>query len=374
MTTTRNSILNERHRALGSTLDGEWNGMPLPQTYATDPYDEVTAVRTRAGLFDVSALQMIDVSGPDSVAALNRMLTSDVEKLAPGGSAISNIVDDNGSLIDDVLVYRDAADRFRLSHGGGRLEEVIGQFFEGRDATWAKDDDVHVLSLQGPRSLEILDPHTPADLSTLGYFSHTETELFGRPVSIGRGGYSAELGFEVFCASGDAVFLWDAILDAGKPFEVLPASWACLDIVRVEGALLFFPNDMPQGDTTPWEVGADWTVDLDKPDFHGKSALVTRKAQQRVAQVGLEIETPDAVEPGCPIVKDGRTVGSVNSTTYSRHLMKSLALGHVEPGLSAIGTALTVRAKTGDLAATIVRTPFYDPMRLRTHPLRERAG
>ena len=168
MATTRNSILNERHRALGSELDGEWNGMPLAQTYVgTDPYDEVTAVRTRAGLFDVSALQMIDVSGPDCVAALNHMLTSDVGKLVPGQSAISNLVDGKGSLIDDVLVYRDGPETFRLSHGGGSLETVIGGFFEGKDAVWAKDDDVHILSLQGPRSLEILAPHTPADLTML---------------------------------------------------------------------------------------------------------------------------------------------------------------------------------------------------------------
>ncbi|MCE7028058.1 aminomethyltransferase family protein [Jiella avicenniae] len=369
---TRHSALEERHRALGSKLDGEWNGMALPQTYASDPDDEVVAVRSKAGLFDVTALRMIDVSGSESAAVLDRMLTSDVAGLEPGQSAISNIVDDNGSLIDDVLVYRDAADRFRLSHGGGALEDVIGGFFAGRDATWAKNDDVHILSLQGRLSLAVLNAHTPLDLPGLSYFQHAETKLFGFPVSIARGGYSAELGYEVFCRSGDAVAIWDLILEAGAPSGVIPVSWACLDIVRVEGALLFFPFDMPEGDTTPWEVGADWTVDLDKPDFHGKAALVRRKSKIRCAQIGIEVDATTAVEPGTALLRDGREVGTVNSSTFSRYLMKSLALCHVEPGLAAIGTALEVGSPAGALPAHVVRTPFYDPLRLRTHPLHER--
>ncbi|WP_395666292.1 aminomethyltransferase family protein [Methylocella sp.] len=370
---TRECALAARHRALGSALDSEWNGMPIPQNYSTDPYEETTIVRSKAGLFDVSGLRIIDVSGPDSVKVLNHMLTSDVDRLAPGQSAISNIVDENGALVDDVLVYRDGPTTFRLSHGGGRLEEVVDGFFKGRDARWAKDDDVHILSLQGPLALDILNPHAEAELGGLRYFQHLRTRLFGRDVSIARGGYSAERGYEVFCAAADAPFLWDKILEAGAPFGAVPASWACLDIVRVEGALLFFPFDMPEGDVTPWEVNAGWTVDLTKPDFCGKAALVAKKGRERFAQVGLEIDAAEAVEPGARLYKDGREVGVINSTTYSRHLMKSLALAHVEPGLKAVGTQLEARSGAGSFRAHVARTPFYDPMRLRTHPLDERA-
>ncbi|GLK77158.1 aminomethyltransferase [Methylopila jiangsuensis] len=370
----RKNALFSRHRALGSALDSDWNGMPIPQNYDSDPYEETTIVRSRAGLFDVSGLRMVNVSGPDVVKVLNHMLTSDVDTLKPGQSAISNIVDENGALIDDVLVYRDGPTEFRLSHGGGSLEDVIGGFFEGADATWAKDDDVHILSLQGPLALDALAPHTPFDLPKLKYFEHAPTELFGKKVSLARGGYSAERGYEVFCSAADAPFLWDAILEAGKPFGVVPASWSCLDIVRVEGALLFFPFDMPQGDTTPWEVGADWTIDMSKPDFHGKAALAEKKGKERVAQVGIEIDAHEAIEPGARIVKDGKDVGSVNSTTYSRHLMKSIGLAHVEPSLKGIGTAFDVVSSAGTFSAHVVRTPFYDPHRLRTHPLDERTS
>jgi aminomethyltransferase len=178
----------------------------------------------------------------------------------------------------------------------------------------------------------------------------------------------------VFCSSADAPALWDAILEAGKPYGAVPASWSCLDIIRVEGGLLFFPFDMPKGDETPWEVGADWTVDLDKPDFCGKSALAEKKGKERVAQVGIEIDAHEAIEPGAKIYHDGRDVGTVNSTTYSRHLMKSIALAHVEPSLKALGTMLQVRSSAGDFSAHVVRTPFYDPHRIRTHPLDERSA
>lgn len=369
---TRKTALRSVHTELGSKLDSAWNGMPIPQSYSTDPYEEVAIVRSKAGLFDVSGLRIINVSGPDAPAVLNRMLTSDTEKLKPGQSAISNIVDENGSLIDDVLVYRDGATQFRLSHGGGNLDKVIDGFFQGSQSKWAKDDDVHILSLQGPLALDILKPHAGADLAKVKYFEHTRTRLFGKEVSIGRGGYSAERGYEVFCTAADAPFMWKEIMKAGQPFGICAASWDCLDIVRVEGALLFFPFDMPHGDETPWEVGADWTVDLSKPDFNGKAALERRKNEVRYANVGLEIDAHEAIEPGAKIVKDGKEVGTVNSTTYSRHLMRSIALAQVTPDLTVVGTSLEVRSEKGAFAAHVVRTPFYDPHRLRTHPLDER--
>lgn len=369
---SRQSALNERHRQLGSKLDADWNDMPVPQTYASDPYVETEAVRDAAGLFDVSGLRLIDASGRDVVAALNAMLTSDIAKIRPGQSSISSLVDDAGSLIDDVLVYCDGENAYRISHGGGSLEDVLDQFAQGRDVRFRKDDDTHILSLQGPKALEILAPHTPMDLADLCYFEHQRTTLFGRDVSITRGGYSGERGYEVFSRAADAVYLWDKILEAGKPFGAMPASWACLDIVRVEGGLLFFPFDMPEGDTTPWEVGAGWTVDLGKPAFRGKEALIRRRDEVRVAQVGIEIDHHEAVAPGAKLYKDGEEVGIVNSTTYSQRLMRSIALVHVKPALKAYGTELEVRGEAGTFKARVVKTPFYDPLRLRTHPLDER--
>lgn len=369
---SRQSILNDRHRALGTKFEASWNDMPVPQCYATDPYVETEAVRYAAGLFDVSSLRLVDVSGPDALVTLNEILTSDIAKISPGQSTISNIVDENGSLIDDVLVYCDGPNAYRISHGGGSLEDVLPAFAEGKNVRVRKDNDTHILSLQGPKALGILAPHTPYDLATIRYFEHQRTELFGCNVSIARGGYSGERGYEVFCRAADAVFLWDSILAAGKLHGAMPVSWSCLDIVRVEAGLLFFPYDMPEGDTTPWEAGVDWSVDLAKPSFHGKEALARRRAEKRVVQAGIEIDHHEAIAPGTKIYKDGELVGIVNSTTYSQHLMRSLALVHVEPRFKAYGTEFEIEADGKKVKARVVKTPFYDPLRLRTHPLDER--
>ena len=159
----------------------------------------------------------------------------------------------------------------------------------------------------------------------------------------------------------------DTILDIGKSHGIIPVSWACLDIVRVEGSLLFFPFDMPHGDTTPWEVRADWTVDLNKPDFVGKQALIDRKGKERSFITGLEVAASKIIEPGAKITAGSKQVGVVTSTTYSRHLMKSLAMAQIEPAFTGLGTELVVH-DNGEHRAVVVQMPFYDPLRLRTHP------
>ena len=365
---SRNSVLNDRHAALGADLTkASWNDMPLPQSYSTCPYEETGAVRYRAGLIDVTALRLLNVTGPEAAKFLNRLLTSDVTKASPGDSHISNIVNEGGSLIDDVIVYVDGPNEFRISHGGGSLEEAMLPVAEKFDVKIERDNDTHVLSLQGPLALEVLAPHTPMDLAGLPYFRHQKTTLFGKPVSLARGGYSAERGYEVFCTAEDAHFMWDTILEHGKPKGVIPVSWDCLDIVRLEGALLFYPFDMPHGDTTPWEVRADWTVDLSKPDFVGKNALIERKGKERSFIAGIEVAHSKAIEPGSKITVNGTEVGVVTSSIFSQHLMKSIALAQIQPAYTKLGTDLTVH-DNGTFEANVVKTPFYDPMRLRTHP------
>ena len=158
---SRQSVLNDRHRQPGTKFESSWNDMPIPQLYATDAYVETEAVRNRAGLLDVTSLRMIGVSGKDALAALNEMLISDISKIKPGASSISNIVDDNGSLIDDVLIYCDGPNAYRTSHGGGALEDALPNISAGRDVHLHKDNGTHIVSLQGPKALDILAPNTP---------------------------------------------------------------------------------------------------------------------------------------------------------------------------------------------------------------------
>lgn len=366
----RNSILNERHRQLGSQLDGDtWNDMPIPWRYNRDPHEEVVATRSRAALYDVSALNIVKVQGADAEAVLDRMVTIDVTRLKPGTARLAGEVNEQGALVDDIMIIRDAPDRFRLSHGSGRTPQNLAELAQGKRISVEPDRDVHILSLQGPLSLEVLAPHTPAKLAELPYFNHIETTLFGIPVILGRGGYSGERGYEVYCAAKDAVKIWDSILEVGKPFGVIPASWTALDLTRVEGALLFFPFEMPEGDTTPWEVNMDWAIDLDKKgDYTGKQAVLAARGRERVKQAGLIVDHSDAVEAGSEIYNGTDKVGVVTTASYSRLLMQSLAMVHLTPRMTALGTRLTIKSAGGDRSATVVKTPFYDPLRLRTHP------
>lgn len=366
----RNSVLNERHLALGSRLDGDtWNGMRLPWSYASDPHEEVLATRSRAALYDVSALNIIDVQGPDAERVVDQLVAIDVTRLKPGSARLAAEVDERGALADDIMVIRDATDRFRLSHGSGATPVTLARLAQGRQVTVEPNLDVHILSLQGPRSLDVLAPHASGNLAGLPYFHHMEMRLFGKAVFVGRGGYSGERGYEVYCDSKDAVFLWDSILQAGAPHGVIPASWNALELTRVEGALLFFPFEMPEGDTTPWEAGMDWAVDVDKPgDYVGKQAVLQLRGRERVKPAGMLVEHHAAVEAGAPVFDGERQVGVVTSASYSRLLMQSLAMVHLKPSHANLGTRLAVRSQAGIFAAMVVRTPFYDPMRLRTHP------
>jgi len=366
---SRNSILNVRHRALGSKLDGDtWNDMPIPWSYHTDPHDEVVAVRTRAGLYDVSALNIINVNGPDAESVLDRLVAIDVTSMGAGTSRLAAEVDENGALCDDIMIIRDSKEAFRVSHGSGKTPQNLKMLAEGKKVTVESDQDVHILSLQGPKSLDVLGPHVGFNLAELPYFKHVKATLFGCDVYVARGGYSGERGYEVYCASRDALLLWDKILEVGAPFGTIAASWNSLDLTRIEAALLFFPFEMPEGDTTPWEVNMGWGVDLNKKgDYIGKEAVLKMRGRERVKQIGLVCDSASAVEAGAKLFKDGKEIGVVTSASFSRYLMQSLAMAHIKPEFSQIGTQLeVVGSKT--CKARVARTPFYDPMRLRTHP------
>jgi aminomethyltransferase len=367
---SRNSILNGRHIQLGSKLDGDtWNDMPIPWSYNTDPHDEVVAVRSRAGLYDVSALNIINVSGADAEGVLDRLVAIDVTRIQPGTSRLAAEVDENGALCDDIMIIRDSKTDFRVSHGSGKTPQHLALLGKGKNVKIEADHDVHILSLQGPKSLDILAPHVGFKLADLPYFKHQKTTLFGCDVYVARGGYSGERGYEVYCAAKDAVLLWDRILEAGAPFGAIAASWNSLDLTRIEAALLFFPFEMPEGDTTPWEVNMGWGVDLDKKgDYIGKEVVLKLRGRERVKQVGLVCDSSSAVEAGAKLVKDGKEIGVVTSATFSRYLMLSIAMVHVKPEFSQIGTVVEVVGGKNYCKARVVRTPFYDPMRLRTHP------
>jgi aminomethyltransferase len=361
----RNSALAAHHRALGSELE-DWNGMGAPWSYTSDPCVEHDAVRTAAGLFDVSGLKKVHVRGSDSLAVVDHLITRDMAVIPIGRSAYGPVLNDDGGICDDAIIFHIAENHHLVVHGSGECRARLEESAAGKDVAIEFDDDLHNISLQGPASVDFLDQHTPIDLPALNYFHQEGTTLFDLPVMISRTGFSGERGFELLAAAEHIVPLWEAILENGASRGIMPCSYTSLDKIRVEAALLFFPYDMTAANT-PWEVAFGWAVSRKKGDFRGKEALFAREGQEKVNLIGIVADHGDSVDAGADLLVDGRKVGAVTSPVWSHRLNKSLALAHVEPAAAREGTVYALEGETVSCRATAARIPFHDPEKTRTH-------
>ena len=361
----RNSALAAHHIALGSELE-EWNGMGAPMTYNTDPCDEHDTVRTAAGLFDVSGLKKLHVRGSDSLAVVDHLITRNMAAIPIGRSAYGAVLNDDGGICDDAIIFTMAENHYLVVHGSGECRERLKESAAGKDVAIEFDDDLHNISLQGPAATDFLDGYTPIDLPAVKYFHQQNTTLFDRPVLISRTGFSGERGFELFATAEHIVPLWEAIVENGAGQGIKPCSFSGLDKARVEAALLFYPYDMT-AENTPWEVDFGWAVSRKKGDFRGKEAVFAREGQEKVKLIGIEADHGDAVDGGAELLLAGQKVGTVNSPAWSHRMNKSLALAHVEPAAAAEGTVYELKGETVACAATAASIPFYDPEKTRPH-------
>jgi aminomethyltransferase len=356
----RVSALAERHQALGSQLE-DWNGMGTAWSYETDPNDEHDAIREGAGMFDMSPLKKVFVRGPDALAVLNHCVTRDLSQMTQGQSAYLSVTTEEGRLADDAIVSNNGGDEWMIVHGTGRSQEMLSISAEGRDVEIAMDDDLHNISVQGPKALGMLNENCSIDLARLNYFDHAKAELFGHPCRVSRTGYSGERGYEVFVDRAYAVSVWDQLAAAGA----MPCSFAALDKVRIEAGLLFYDYDMTT-EHTPWEVGLGFTVNETKPEFRGREALLKAKGHERLRNVGLVVDHDDMTAGGEDLLRDGVVVGVINSPCWSHRMGKSLALAHVTPDVAEC-VVLQVRGNDLETTATVSSLPFYDPKKTRTH-------
>ena len=214
-------------------------------TYAKDMSDEHVAIRTKAGLMDVSGLKKLHLVGPHAIPILQQVTTRDVTKLYPGKSSYAGMLNDSGHFIEDCIIYRTGPNAWVVVHGSGAGHESITRSALGRNVAVLFDDDLHDLSLQGPLSVDYLAKHVPG-IRDLKYFHHMQTALFGRPVMISRTGYTGERGYEIFCKGEDAGLIWDTIVSEGAVLGIVPCCFTVLDMLRVESYLLFYPYDNSQ--------------------------------------------------------------------------------------------------------------------------------
>ncbi len=357
---SRTSALADRHRALGSGLE-DWNGMGTAWTYDSDPNDEHDAVREAAGMFDMSPLKKMFLRGPDAAAVLDHATTRDMNRIAPGQSAYLSVLTGDGGMADDAIVSNNGGGEWMIVHGSGDSMALIESSAKGRNVALEFTDELHDISVQGPKALDILNANCSLDLPPVKYFHHAPAKLFGHACRISRTGYSGERGYEVFADASVVVDIWDNLAGAG----VMPCSFTGLDKVRIEAGLLFYGYDMTT-DNTPWEVGLGFTVSRGKGDFRGKAALMAAEGKEKIRNVGLVINHHGMVKGGEVLSNGIVAVGIVNSPCYSHRMKKSLALGHVEAAV-AEGMVLQLAGGDIDTTARVVGLPMYDPRKLRTH-------
>jgi aminomethyltransferase len=338
----------------------DFAGWDMPVQY-TGLLDEHEAVRTRAGLFDVSHMGEVVFRGPQALAALNRVFTNDLTKVADGQAQYGCLCRENGSIVDDVVVYRRSATDLLVCVNAGNRDkdfEWLRDHAGGAQVTNESDDWAQI-ALQGPRAQAILQPLTPVDLSRLKTFWFTDGTVAGVTCSIARTGYTGEDGFELFCRPGDSVKLWKALLEAGKPEGLVPAGLGARDTLRLEVAYRLYGSDMDDS-TTPLEAGLGWVVKFDKGDFIGRDAMLRQKEGGLPRKlVGFVLTDPGIARHGFDVLHDGKKAGSVTSGTKSPTLKTSIGLAYVPPPLAAEGSTFAVDIRGRPASAQVVKTPFY---------------
>jgi aminomethyltransferase len=348
--------LYDRHVAAGGQMV-EFGGWLMPLQYSSMRAEHI-AVRTAAGLFDVSHMGEFDVLGADGAAALEGLVSNRVGDLADGQARYNLICNDEAGIVDDALVYRIGPEHHVVVVNAGPrprdLEHLQGRGLELEDVTMR----TALLAVQGPRALELLQPLADIPLAAVPYYHHRPGSLSGIKTTFSRTGYTGEDGMELFIPWDRAEEAWDMVLEAGSGHGLLPCGLGARDTLRLEASMRLSGQDIDET-TNPLEAGLGWAVKLDKGDFPGRERLQRLKEEglQR-AFIGLELEGRAIARHGYAISDDRSTVGEVTSGTFSFTLGKAVAMGYVERA-SADSGALSVDVRGERVPARRVPMPFY---------------
>ena len=346
----------------------EFAGWDMPVQYA-GVIDEHLAVRSRAGLFDVSHMGEIEIRGPGAEDFCQQIASNNIARITVSQAQYNLLLNDGGGAVDDVIFYRLAPDHFMVCVNAANTEKDFrwmrehaagGVQIENASERYAQ------LALQGPASEKILQRLTDLPLPGVKSFAFVPGQVAGAPCLVARTGYTGEDGFELYCGPEDAVRLWNALLDGGAPDGLVPAGLGARDTLRLEKAYPLYGHELDDT-TTPLEAGLEWTTKFSKNSFIGRDALLRQK-QEGIKRklVGLELLEPGIARAEYPLVKAGRGIGRVTSGTKSPTLGKSIALGYVAVEESEAGNIIEVEIRSRRIKTKVVGLPFYSVNHRRT--------
>jgi aminomethyltransferase len=362
--------LNAAHRRLGGRMV-DFGGWDMPVQYPAGTIEEHLRTRTHAGLFDVSHMGEIDVGGPGSIAFINSITSNDASKLIDGQAQYSALTTPQGTVIDDLLVYRFAADHLML---------VVNAGTTVKDWDWIvshpRDESVELknvssdycqLALQGPDALKILQKLTDLTLEEIKYYHFDQGQVDGVPAIVSRTGYTGEDGFEVYAAADKAEQLWDKILDAGNsgsPEGVLPCGLAARNTLRLEAAMALYGHEIDET-TNLFEANLGWICKLNKGDFVGREALQKQKEDGLTRRlVGFEITDRGIARDDQDVFVGDAKVGRVTSGSPAPFLKKNIGLAYVPVEFAGEGQQIQIDVRGRLVTAQIVKTPFYKRERM----------
>jgi aminomethyltransferase len=359
----RHTSLDAEHRALGARLV-PFAGWEMPIQYE-GIVAEHRAVREAAGLFDVSHMGELELSGPGALETVSSLITNDPSRIADGQAQYTCCCNDAGTILDDLIVYRHDPERVLIVCNASNRDKISAHFAaaaRGRANFRDLSDETALLALQGPKALEVLAAAgSSLDVARdLPSFRFRAAEVAGVPVTIARTGYTGEDGVELFTPWDRAPEVWRALLEQGRAFGIKPIGLGARDTLRLEARLALYGNDIDET-TNPLEAGLGWTVKLDKPGFVGKEALVRVKAEGSArALVGFEVTGRGIARHGYALLgTSGAPVGLCTSGSPSPTLGKNIGLGYLPTALSKVGTEFAVDCRGKTVEAVVVPTPFY---------------
>jgi aminomethyltransferase len=360
-TALQHTPLHAEHVALNAKMV-PFAGFEMPVQYPTGITAEHHAVRRAAGMFDVSHMGEFEVRGERALDFVNHVTTNDASRLEEGQAQYSALLNDDGKLLDDLLVYRYPGHYMLVVNGANREKDY--RSISARADRFGvelvdRSDEVGLIALQGPRAEEILARITDADLPSIRYYRFAEGSVDGVPATISRTGYTGEDGFELYLPAGSTAQVWRRLLEVGGDAGLLPAGLGCRDSLRLEMGYALYGNDLDE-DASPLEAGLGWVVKLDKDDFVGADALRAQKeagVQRRL--VGFRLKERGFPRHGYEIAVDGEAAGVVTSGILSPTLGEGIGMGYVPADAAKPGTEIGIVIRGRPVPAEVVRPPFH---------------
>jgi len=339
----------------------EFAGWEMPVQY-TGVIEEHLAVRSHAGLFDVSHMGEIEVRGAGALEFCQRITANDVARVKLFQAQYNLLLNDQGGVVDDVIIYRVKPEAYFICVNASNIDKDFAWIRDHASGAVEVDDQSSMyaqLALQGPAAAGILQPLTALKLAQLKSFYFAFADVATIRCMVARTGYTGEDGFELYCNCADAEKLWDALLAAGAPAGLVPVGLGARDTLRLEKAYPLYGHELDDS-TTPLEAGLDWVAKLSKPSFIGREVIVKQKADGvRRKLVGLEPLPPGIARGDYQLFKNGRNIGRVTSGTKSPTLGKAIALGYVASEEAQIDNLIDVEIRGRRVSTKIVPLPFY---------------